>query len=150
MKRALEKTTKFFEIPLDLKSRMLILLAVILLLPALVTPLWVVNFESSRYPEGLQLNIYSHKVAGDKARDLLEINALNSSLGIRALENEKFIEFLWFPFVLGVVILLSLRAIVLGKMSKLVDLFFLLSYAGPFRTSCSHKVMTLRHQRQRG
>jgi len=130
MKRALEKTTKFFEIPLDLRSRAVILLAALLVLPALVTPLWEVNFNSSRYPEGLQLNIYSHKVAGGKESDLLEINALNYYLGIRSVESEKFVEFLWFPFVLGVVILLSLRAIVLGKMSKLVDLFFLLSYAG--------------------
>jgi len=132
MKRALEKATKFFDIPLDLRSRVLILLAAILVLPALFTPLWQVSFESSRYPNGLQLNVYSHKLEGGTDFDLLEINALNYYMGIRSLEEEKFIEFRWLPFVLGAVVLLSLRAIVLGKMSKLVDLFFVVSYAGIF------------------
>lgn len=132
MKRVLEKATKFFEIPLDLPSRVLILLAVFLILPAFLTPLWQVRFESSRYPDGLQLNVYSHKLEGKAESDLLEVNALNHDLGIRSLEEEKFMEFRWLPFVLGVVVLLSLRTIVLGKMSKLVDLFFLTAYAGIF------------------
>lgn len=132
MERVLEKATKFFDIPLDLRSRILILLAALLLLPALFMPLWEVNFASTRYPSGLQLNVYSHKLEGGSEVDLLEINALNYYMGIRSLDEEEFVEFRWLPFVLGAVILLSLRAIILGKMSKLVDLFFLITYAGMF------------------
>ena len=132
MERILEKATKFFDIPLDFRSRAVILLAAILVLPALFTPLWQVSFHSSRYPDGLKLNVYSHKLEGGAQSDLLEINAMNYYMGIRSLEEEKFIEFRWLPFVLGAVILLSLRAVVLGKMSKLVDLFFLVTYSGAF------------------
>lgn len=132
MKRTLEKATAFFDIPLDLRSRGLILLAAILVIPALITPLWHVTFVSSRYPNDLNLNIYAHTLEGGTESDLLEINALNYYLGIRSIDQEKFPVFRWFPFILGAVILLCLRAIVLGKMSKLVDLFFLVTYAGLF------------------
>jgi hypothetical protein len=132
MKRALERATKFFDIPLDVRSRIVIFLAAVLILPALFTPLWQVSFQSSRYPDGLKLNVYSHKLQGGTESDLLEINALNYYMGIRSLEEEKFPEFRWLPFVLGAVILLALRAVVLGKMSKLVDLFVLITYAGVF------------------
>jgi len=132
MKRVLEKATKFFDIPLDLPSRGLILLAALLILPTFLAPLWQVRFESIRYPNGLQLNVYAHKLEGGTESDLLEVNALNYYLGIRSFEEVNFAEFRWLPFLFGAIVLLSLRAIVLGKMSKVVDLFFLASYAGIF------------------
>ncbi len=132
MKRTLEKATQFFDIPLDLRSRAIILLAALMVLPALTTPLWHVTFESSRYPNGLKLHVFAHKLEGGTESDLLEINALNHYIGIRSLEEEKYIEFRWLPFVLGAILLLGLRVIILGKMSKLVDLFFLVTYAGLF------------------
>ena len=146
MKRALEKATKFFDIPLDLRSRVLILVAAVLVLPALFTPLWQVTFQSSRYPDGLKLNVYCYKLEGGTESDLLEINILNHDMGMRSLEEEEFLEFRWLPFVLGAVLLLALRAIVLGKMSKLVDLFFLTAYAGIFALwSFANNISTYGH-----
>lgn len=142
MKRTLEKATQFFDIPVDLRSRAILLLASLMVIPAMVAPLWQVTFQSSRYPDGLTLNIYSYKLEGGTESDLLEINALNYYMGIRSLEEEKFLEFRWLPFVLGATIILALRVIVLGKMSKLVDLFFLVTYSGLFALWSFHNTLS--------
>ena len=132
MQRFLERATNFFDIPLDIRSRILVLAAGLLLLPTFFTPIWKISFHSPRYPDGLSLKVYAHTMEGGRKNDLLEINALNYYLGMRSLDEERFLQFRWFPFMIGAVILLALRAVVIGKMSKLVDLFFLVTYAGLF------------------
>lgn len=127
--------TKFFETPIDLRSRLMILLAALLLLPTFFFPLWNMTLTSNQFPDGLILNIYSYKLEGGKTPnrdDLKEINSLNHYIGMRALKEDDFTEFKWIPFFVGGVMLLALRVIVLGKMSKLVDLFVLFSYFGVF------------------
>jgi copper chaperone NosL len=135
MQKFLMAETKFFETPIDLRSRLLILLAAITLIPTLFFPLWTMTMYSNQFPDGLVLKIYSYKLEGEKTPnrdDLKEINALNHYIGMRELKEEDFTEFNWIPFVIGGSILLALRVIVLGKMSKLVDLFVLFTYFGIF------------------
>jgi hypothetical protein len=150
MQRFLEKATSFFEISIDLRSRFLIVVAAFMLVPTYVLPLWNMTLYSNQFPEGLVLNIYSYKLEGAKTPnrdDLKEINSLNHYIGMRPLLEEDFTEFKWIPFVIGGVILLSLRVIVFGKMSKLVDLFVLFSYFGAFSLwSFYHKLYLYGHE----
>ena len=150
MQRYLEKATSFFEIPIDLRSRFLIVVAAFMLVPTYVLPLWNMTLYSNQFPEGLVLNIYSHKLEGAKTPnrdDLKEINSLNHYIGMRPLLEEDFTEFQWIPFVIGGVILLALRVVVFGKMSKLVDLFVLFSYFGAFSLwSFYHKLYLYGHE----
>lgn len=132
MQRVIVKTTQFFEIPLDLRSRIVIFLAALMILPVFVLPLWQVNFRSERYPGGLMVHIYAHTMEEGKPGDLLEINALNHYLGMRSVEPEEISQFRWFPFLLGVCFLVALRTVILGTMSRLVDLFVLTVYLGLF------------------
>ena len=135
MERTLQKISAFFDIPLDLRSRVLILVAAVLLVPAFFVPLWEMRIHTSEFPDGLKLSIYATKLedGSDNGRDdLLEINALNHFIGMRPLEGEEFVEFKWMPFVLGAVVLLALRVIVFGTMAKLVDLFVFYAYFGIF------------------
>jgi hypothetical protein len=135
MKNWLDKANSFFELPLTLRSRLVILIAVIALIPAFVFPLWDMTFTSNQYLDGLTLNIYSHKLEGGKtpARDdLREINALNHYIGMRPLLESDFSEFVWIPFVIGGLAVLALRAMVIGKMSNLVDVFVIFTYFGLF------------------
>jgi hypothetical protein len=128
----------------------LIFLAAAALLPAFFFPLWNMTLYSNQFPDGLVLNIYSHKLEGGKTQnrdDLKEINALNHYIGMRPLREDDFTEFKWIPFVLGGVMLLALRAVVLGKMSKLVDLFVLFIYFGLFSLwSFYHKLYLYGHE----
>jgi hypothetical protein len=135
MKNWLDKANAFFELPLALRSRVLILVAVIALIPAFLFPLWNMTFTSNQYLDGLTLNIYSHRLEGGKtpARDdLREINALNHYIGMRPLLESDFSEFVWIPFVIGALAVLALRAMVIGKMSNMVDVFVIFTYFGLF------------------
>src|SRR6185503_8334028 len=131
MSSFLEKETTFFEQPLTFKSRILILVAVLVLLPTFFFPLWHMSFYSNQYTDGLVLNIYAYHLEGGKTAnrdDLREINSLNHYIGMRPLLESDFGEFSWIPFAFGGLILLTLRAAVLGKMSKLVDVFVIFVY----------------------
>jgi copper chaperone NosL len=131
----LEKETTFFEQPLTLKSRILILVAVLVLVPTFFFPLWNMSFYSNQYTDGLVLHIYSYQLEGGKTAnrdDLREINSLNHYIGMRPLLESDFSEFTWVPLVIGLLMILALRAMVVGKMSNLVDVFVLFTYFGLF------------------
>ncbi len=150
MQKYIEKLNAFFETPIDLRSRVLILIAAVLLLPTFFFPLWKMTLYSNQFPEGLILKIYSYQLSGGKSAnrdDLKEINTLNHYIGMRELKEDDFTEFKWIPFVIGGVMLLALRVVVLGKMSKLVDLLVLFSYFGAFSLwSFYHKMYLYGHE----
>jgi len=135
MEQLTRKANVFFETPIDLRGRVLILIASLLLVATFFLPLWEISLYSNQFPDGLMVGIFSYKLEGGKSAnrdDLKEINALNHYIGMRPLKEEDFTEFKWIPFVIGGVVLLGLRAAVQGKMSKLVDLLVLFTYFGGF------------------
>ncbi len=135
MANMLDRANQFFDLPLNLKSRIVILLAVLVLIPAYLFPLWDMTFYSNQYLDGLSLHIYAYELQGGKTQnrdDLREINSLNHYIGMRPLLESDFSEFSWIPFAVGGLMLLSLRSLVFGKMSNAVDVFVLFSYFGLF------------------
>jgi len=150
MQKLIVKATSFFETPIDLRSRLLVIVAGLLLLPTYFLPLWQMTLYSNQFPDGLVLNIYSSQLEGGKSPnrdDLKEINSLNHYIGMRELKEDDFTEFKWIPFVIGGVMLLAFRVTVLGKMSKLVDLFVLFTYFGMFSIwSFYHKLYLYGHE----
>lgn len=150
MRTFMSRATSFFDLPLDFRSRILIVVAAFLVIPALLVPLWTMTLYSNQFPDGLELKIYSYKLEGAKSQnrdDLREINSLNHYIGMRALKEDDFTEFKWIPFVLGGFILLMLRTVVLGKMSMAVDLFVLFVYFGLFSLwSFYHKLYLYGHE----
>lgn len=123
----------FFDKPLGLSSRLAVLAGVVILIPALFFPLWHMSFRSNQYPDPLSLHIYAYQLEGGKTPqrdDLREINSLNHYIGMRPLLESDFSEFTWLPFAIGGLALLALRAMVVGKMSSLIDVFVLFVYFG--------------------
>ena len=149
MRSFLNNANSFFELPLNLKSRVLILVSAAALLPAFMFPLWNMTFTSNQYTDGLALHIYAQELEGGKTAnrdDLREINSLNHYIGMRPLLESDFSEFMWLPLAFGALILLSLRAAVIGKMSNLVDVFMLFGYLGLFSLwSFYHRLYTYGH-----
>lgn len=132
---ALLPSLSFFDETLTLKSRLALLLAALILLPVYFFPLWNMTFRSNQYTDGLVLHIYAYELQGGKTPnrdDLREINSLNHYIGMRPLLESDFSEFAWLPFVIGALILLCLRALVIGKMANVIDVFVLFSYFGLF------------------
>ncbi len=149
MQNLITKATAFFDTPIDLRSRVLVLVGALILFPTFCYPLWTMTLYSNQFPDGLVLKIYSYKLEGGKTPnrdDLKEINALNHYIGMKPLKEEDFTEFKWIPFVIGGVMLLALRVVVMGKMSYLVDLFVLFTYFGLFSLwSFYHKLYLYGH-----
>jgi hypothetical protein len=105
----------------------------LLLLPALTSPLWRLTMFAPQYQEGLRLDIYSYKLeGGHHGQDTREINLLNHYIGMKDLVAEDFKEFLWLPFAIGAFGLLFLRAVVLGTVGQLIDLTVLFVYFSGF------------------
>jgi hypothetical protein len=129
----IEKSNRFLDLPLDIAPRALLLVAVLLLVPAYLFPLWDMTMFAPQYQDGLRIHIYSYKLdGGNKGQDIKEVNVLNHYIGMKDLASNEFSEFKWMPFVIGVLGLLFLRAAVLGKMSHLVDVVVLYLYFGLF------------------
>lgn len=133
MSGAFERLNKKLDCPLTGKSRLLVLLAVVAMVPTLFLPLWQMTFFAQQYPEGLELFIYSHDlVGGDDGNDLTEINVLNHYIGMAELKPSDFTELQWIPLLIGVIALLALRAGTIGNLRSLVDVVLILVYFGGF------------------
>jgi len=131
----LSRATRFFDLPLSMRSRVVALVAALLLIPSLMLPLYEMTLYSNQFPDGLYLSIYASTIEGGHTAnrdDLREINTLNHYIGMRPLLESDFSEFKWIPLALGIFFILILRAIVIGKMSKLVDLVAMFGYFGGF------------------
>lgn len=119
--------------PLGGVTRAALLAGVALLAMALFAPLWKIHLVAQQFPEGLELWIYpSRVVGGNGGQDLNEINILNHYIGMRAIEPASFPEMKWIPFGIGAFALVSLRAVMLGRVRTLVDTLVLFLYFGGF------------------
>jgi hypothetical protein len=123
----------FLQKPLNLGSRLLLLVAALMVVGSLYFPLWRLHLEAPQYEEGLEMTIYAYKLeGGNDGQDLKEINMLNHYIGMKTISHEDFNEMQVMPFMMGLFILLALRAAVFGYMGAVVDLFVLASYFGVF------------------
>ena len=129
--RLLNEEFEFLETPLPFVGRVIAVVAALMLILVFLFPLWNMTFYSNQYTDGLALDIYAYHLEGAKTPnryDLREINSLNHYIGMKPLLESDFAEFSWLPFAIGGLIILTLRAAVLGKMSKLVDVFVIFVY----------------------
>jgi hypothetical protein len=131
----LNRANVFFDLPVSLRSRLIVVLAALLLIPSFLFPLYSMTLYSNQFPDGLNLYIYSYSLEGGHPRgrdDLREINTLNHYIGMRPLLESEFSEFKWIPLLVGLFFILALRAAVVGKMSNLVDVSVMFLYFGLF------------------
>lgn len=129
----LRRETAFLRRPLNWVSRVILLVAAVVVAGATFLPLWQIRLVAPQYQEGLALHIYPHKlVGGNGGQDLNEINTLNHYIGMKHLVEEDFAEMKWLPFAFGIFALLALRAAAIGRMVSLIDLVVLFLYFGAF------------------
>jgi hypothetical protein len=128
-----DRANRLLDHPLDVRARLLIVLAAVVLVASYAFPLWNLTMFAPQYQDGLRLDIYSYTMVGGRGgQDVKEINVLNHYIGMRDLSVQDFTEFKWMPFVIGALALLFLRAAVHGKVSALVDVGVLFVYFGAF------------------
>jgi hypothetical protein len=130
----LHREFRFLHKPLNLGSRLLLLLAAVAIGVSLFYPLWKLHLVAPQYSDGLDLYISSFKIEGGgfNGQHLVEINNLNHYIGMKPIQQADFLEMRWMPFVFGLIILMILRSVVFGEMSNVVDLFAVYVYFGVF------------------
>ncbi|MBW2278878.1 MAG: hypothetical protein JRF63_15400, partial [Deltaproteobacteria bacterium] len=69
---------------------------------------------------------------GDDGNDLTEINVLNHYIGMAELQPADFNELKWLPLVIGLIIILTLRAAAIGDLRSLIDVIVMSFYFGGF------------------
>lgn len=78
-------------------TRYISILCGIALVVVIFVPLWTIQLDAPQYPEGLEMQIYSNKLAGD----VEIINGLNHYIGMKTLHKENFVEFTVLPYIIG-------------------------------------------------
>ncbi|HYL16991.1 MAG TPA: hypothetical protein VEV41_28425, partial [Terriglobales bacterium] len=56
----LERTNLFFQLPLNMRTRVVVVVAALFLAIAVLLPLWHMTLYSNQYTDGLNLYIYTH------------------------------------------------------------------------------------------
>lgn len=92
-------------------SKALLIVAALALVGSLFVPLWRIYLDAPQYPEGLSLQIWANKIAGDV--DI--INGLNHYIGMKTLHTEDFIEFTVLPYIIVGFALFFVLVAVLGR-----------------------------------
>ncbi len=92
-------------------SKFLIVLAAVFLGISLFVPIWSIYLDAPQYPEGLSLQIWAHKIAGNV--DI--INGLNHYIGMKTLHTDDFIEFKILPYAISFYAILFLITAFVAK-----------------------------------
>ncbi len=88
-------------------NRIAIIFSSLLLLGAIMFPIWKIELSAPQYPEGLSLQIWANKLTGN----IETVNGLNHYIGMKTLHAEEFVEFKILP---GILIFFSLFGMVVG------------------------------------
>ena len=115
------------------KSRILLAIAAVVMLPAFVTPLWTIRLTAPQYSDGLGMHIYVHDVRGHDRHDLQNINILNHYIGMQPIEPEEIPELEIMPWVLGGLVVTGLVVAAIGSpwlMAGWLGLFLVAGAAG--------------------
>ncbi len=123
----------FLDRPLFPVSRIILAALVIPLFLVFTQPLWKIEMKAPQYPQGLQMEIYSHKVVGGHdGKDIAEINTLNHYIGMHKIDRAELKDLDWIPFALGLLAILALRCAAIGNVRALLDLVVITSYVSVF------------------
>jgi hypothetical protein len=124
---------EFLDRPLIPWARVALALLVIPLMLTFTAPLWKIDMQAPQYPQGLSMEIYTHKVVGGHdGKDIAEINTLNHYIGMHKIDRAELTDLDWLPFALGLLAILALRCAAIGNVRALIDLVVVTGYVSVF------------------
>ena len=89
------------------KSKLFMILGVLLLLPLFILPLWNITLEAPQYPVPLGMDIHVNKIVDSNPHDVKNINLMNHYVGMKNIP-AHLPEFDIFPIVIIVMVILGL------------------------------------------
>ena len=114
-------------------SRIILVVASLLLIGAYFFPLWSITVAAPQYPEGLGIYIRINTVDGHNRNDLKNLNIVNHYIGMQAIVPESIPELRVMPTIIGFLILSGLLVAWKGGQRLLylwLALFSLLALVG--------------------
>jgi hypothetical protein len=133
MHPAIAKFYAFLDRPLFGWSRLVLLVLTVPLVLTFTAPLWKISMTAPQYPQGLYMEIYTHKIeGGNDGQHIKEINTLNHYIGMHKIDRAELSDLDWIPFAIGLLVVLTLRCAAVGNVRALVDLAVLGGYVGLF------------------
>ncbi len=112
------------------KSRLLLALAALVMLPVFVTPLWTIGLVAPQYPDGLGMHIYVDDIVGHDRHDIQNINILNHYIGMQEIDAETVPALDIMPIVLAGLVVTGLVVALIGKPWLMVGWMGLFLVAG--------------------
>jgi len=106
---------------LSKRARVLILIAALLIIPAIFLPIWTITLVAPQYPQGIKMSIYANKLTeynpetGITSDTPRLINGLNHYIGMHEITPDEFSEFRWLPFAITAFCLLALLSALVGR-----------------------------------
>jgi copper chaperone NosL len=101
------------------RTRIVLMIAALLMAVAYVAPLWQISLEAPQYPEGLGMSIWIDTITGQKPNDLNSINNLNHYIGMKAIVPDAIPELRAMPLIVGALLGFGLLAAAVGGRSLL-------------------------------
>jgi copper chaperone NosL len=133
MKNSVARFYAFLDRPLFPMARLALVVLVIPLALVFTQPLWKISMKAPQYPQGLSMEIYTHKVEGGHGgKDVKEINTLNHYIGMKTIDRNELTDLDWIPFALGLLFILTPRCAAIGNVRALVDLLVVTGYVSVF------------------
>ena len=96
---------------LKIFTRIIIAVCALAMIPSNFVSVWQIQLEAPQYPEGMKMEIWSHKIAGD----IDKINSLNHYIGMEQIKEENFPEFKIMPWMIWGFVLLGLATAITGS-----------------------------------
>jgi len=92
-------------------TRALLFICGLGLIVVLFVPMWRIELDAPQYPEGLMMQIYANKLAGN----IDIINGLNHYIGMKTLHTDDFVEFKILPVIIVFFALFFVVAAIVAK-----------------------------------
>jgi copper chaperone NosL len=115
------------------KSKLILIIASLILILTFFFPLWSIDLEAPQYPEGIGLKIWINQITGLKPNDLNNINGLNHYIGMKEIVPDAIPELKIMPYIIIFLILFGLVTALVGKRFFIytwIALFFILAAIG--------------------
>jgi copper chaperone NosL len=97
------------------KSKIILVIASLILILTFFFPLWSIDLEAPQYPEGIGLRIWINQITGLKPNDLKNINGLNHYIGMKEIVPDAIPELKIMPYIIIFLIVFGLATALTGK-----------------------------------
>lgn len=96
---------------LKIYTRIVVFLCAVAMIPSNFVSVWQIQLEAPQYPEGLKMEIWSHKIAGD----IDKINGINHYIGMAQIKEENFPEFKIMPWMIWAFVIIGIATAMVGR-----------------------------------